>query len=311
MKFLRIIIINIILIFSIIFITDDIVARHYLKNFKTEDGKIPPKTYLIKNIRANETSLEAIGREMPKIEDVDYTKQPIVLFGCSFAYGQSIDVKDTFSYKLSQLLKIPVINRALIAGGLQQMYYQTTQDDFYNLIPNCNNVIYILIDDHFRRALIDFFYIEHDRFLLHYSLKNNNFVMNNYNNCFLNLIRSLYITRKINHKWAQIICKNEKYKQYRINLIVKYFIESRKNLEKNWGNKVKFTVIIYQNIKYQEEIKNELEKNGFNVIQTEELTDADLEKPIYKIPKDGHPTGEAWTLLTPLIIDRLKQLNVL
>ncbi len=304
-KILKIIIINIILIVLIIFITDDIVAKNYLKRCKTEYCESSKKTYLIKNFRVHEVSLEALGRKMPIIEGVDYEKQPITVFGCSFAYGQYINTEDTFEYKLSKLLKVPVINRALPAGSFQHMYYQSTQKDFYKLVPKCNNVIYIMIDDQIRRALVDFFEIHCDHYLLHYSIRNNKFVMNNYNNHFQNLIRSLYITRKINHKWAQIVLNNEKFKQLPINLTVKYFIDSRNNFEKNWGNKVKFTVIMYENIKYSDEIKKELEKNGFKVIETKELTDADLNKPPYKRTEDGHPTGIAWDLLTDKIAKRL------
>ena len=46
------------------------------------------------------------------------------------------------------------------------------------------------------------------------------------------------------------------------------------------------------------------EKDGFIVIDLNELTGQDLMKPQYKLP-DGHPNENAWNLITPAIIKRL------
>ena len=85
-----------------------------------------------------------------------------------------------------------------------------------------------------------------------------------------------------------------------------YFIETRKNLEKRWQNKINFVVIFYDFwLFHQDTLKEKLEKNDFKVIKIQELTNEDLFTDKYYSRQTLHPTEATWDLLTPKIIDAL------
>ena len=53
-----------------------------------------------------------------KPDNENFKNPPILLFGCSFAYGEYLAQNQTFSYKLSKLLNSPVYNRAIPGFGV-------------------------------------------------------------------------------------------------------------------------------------------------------------------------------------------------
>ena len=185
------IIINIIIFLIVFFTVDNLI-------YCIEQNKHPlwvsKKKYSFKNVDVYTFDLNKYGRIIanPEIIDKNYENNPIVLFGCSFAWGLNLEDKQTFAYKLSQILKRPVINRAICAGGIQHMYYQTQQKDFYKLIPYSDTVIYIRIMDHSRRMLLYSFLVYNNFQQVHYFLRNGNLIMDNYKNPFLNFFKSLY-----------------------------------------------------------------------------------------------------------------------
>ena len=72
-----------------------------------------------------------------------------------------------------------------------------------------------------------------------------------------------------------------------------------------WNNKINFYVIFYEDIKYSDMLQNKLKNNNFKVLKTSDLTNEDLDSPKYKMQDNGHPTEEAWNLLTPLILKNI------
>ena len=70
-------------------------------------------------------------------EGLNYkNKPPIIIFGCSFAHGTILlNRNQTIGSKLSKITKRPVYNRGIQGGGLADMYWQTTEDDFYKEVP--------------------------------------------------------------------------------------------------------------------------------------------------------------------------------
>lgn len=230
---------------------------------------------------------------------------PIIIFGCSFAHGQYLPKEETVSYKLAHILKRPVYNRAIPGGSFQHMYYQTKNQCFYDEVPASDTVIYIMMNDHYRRALVNFFDILDHHFILHYSIKNNNLVMADYNNPIKNLFKSLYISKLINQKYFINYISNPKNNEKLTDLTLQYFIQTRNNLEKAYEKKIKFVVVLYDNwnIKYKSLLKKKLNDCGFITVDTSEITKEDLNSEKYLMKGNNHPTSEAWDLLIPGIIE--------
>ena len=239
-KIFRIIFINFIIFFIIFFTADDLIYRYDASRRDWTN----PKKYIINNPYVHLLDVDKYGRNTPI--DFDFNnKLPVVVFGCSYAYGQNLNDNQTFTYKLSKILKRPVINRAVMAGSFQHMYYQSTKHSFYKRVPDSDEVIYIMIQDHTRRMLVYTFYVNLNTFLLHYSIKNNKLVMDNYKNYLYNFLKSLYLCKLINHKWVEYYIKNDKNADKITDLEVIYFIKTRENLEKHWKHKINFSVVIY------------------------------------------------------------------
>lgn len=242
-----------------------------------------------------------------KPSGLEYSAVPITIFGCSFAQGQFLENNQTFSYKLSKLLKRPVYNRAVNGQGFGEMYYQSELPEFYSEVPKSDTVIYVMIDDHYRRSYINTISILDRYFLLHYKVRNKELKFEDYKNPFMNFFKSLYISKYTNLMYAEKFVSKDENADKITNDALLYFTKTRENLEKKWG-KINFYVLLYGKIRFEEELTEKLEQNGFVVIKTSNLTSADLENDTkYIIENNGHPTEKAWDLLTPKIAEIIKK----
>ena len=235
-------------------------------------------------------------------------KTPITLFGCSFAFGQHLNDNQTLSYKLAQELKRPVFNRAIAGGSFQHMYLQVINDSFYEDIPFSDTVIYVMIDDHYRREMLNYFDVLNLHIHPHFLRKNNELVMEDYDNKFMNAIRSSYIVKTINHVYADKYIKNPKNAEKVTDTALLYFIESRNELKKQWKNDIKFIVILYDcwEIPYKDLLCKKLKENGFSVYSVKSFTDENLMQEKYMMQDNYHPTEAAWDLLVPSFIEKLE-----
>ncbi len=275
--------------------------------------KCPDNYYYLKDFfkensveRGNE---ESYGRSPDGLEFKN--RAPIVIFGCSFAYGHYLNYNQTFSYKLAHLLNRTVYNRAFFDEGFEFMYYQVVDKInspfFFSDVPPSDEVIYIYLPDHFRRSFLFVLDICNTWRRLHYSYKNKTFYLDNYNNKFFNLLKSFYITKLLNHLYVEKYLLSDKNIDKVTDIILQYFIYTRKILQEHWKKDIRFTVIFYTvgDDKYAMIFKKKLEENNFTVIETNELTDENLVSKEYLDIDNGHPTEKAWDLLTPLIIKKL------
>ena len=292
-----------ILIFIILFFLLDFII--YLKENSKNEWKLN-YAYVFKNPKIYSNNINDYNKEIYFASSNQKNKSPIILFGCSYAYGYNLEYNQKFGYKLSRILNRNIYNRALSASNYSFMYWQTTQDGFYKQVPPSKDVIYIFMFDHFRRSYIYTFNLFLKEFYIHYSIKDNELIFDKYENPFKNFIMSLYIV-KLSYKNYNTVTDDA----------LLYFIKSRENLEKHWKNelgKINFTVILYDTAWeppfynfYKEALRKKLKEKGFNVISTDELTNEDLTQPKYLMHNNWHPTEAAWDLLTPLIAEKIKK----
>lgn len=282
------------------------------------DQKAPPFQYLIKNPMVTFVNLKdyfngkdnvCYGR---KPIGTEYKKAaPILFFGDSYAHGQYLEPNQTFAYKLSKTLKRPVYNRAIPGASFQHMYYQVSDDfaeTFFKQVPYSDLIFFIIIDPHYERMTIfSDFGVIYNNFYLRYKFKNGKFIKDNYNNYFLNAIKSSYIIRTLNISYVKRYISNPKNADKLTDEMTAYFIETRKKLEEHWDKKSKFVVILYSYIpiRFKKELRQKLEQQDFIVIDTDDLTDVDLSSEKYMFQDNLHPKEAAWNLLTPKIIKTL------
>ncbi len=305
-KIIFILFANVIILILLLFVCDFLIYSYYYKTYDNLYDKLKFKylakvNYLI-DLKTYFNGSNNIYRGR-KPDGLEYSEnKPIVLFGCSFAHGQFLNYKQTLSYKLAHTLHRPVYNRAVPAHGIQQMYWQTSMPQFYVDVPPAKDVIFILIDDHYRRMHVHFMDILDHHFNIHYSKKHNDFVLDNTNNYLINILKSSYTFKFLNIKYSDYYVKSPKNAEKLTDEALWFFVKTRENLEKNWNEKFKFTVIILDEIKYKDILKKKLKDNNFNIVEISDLTNEDLSDSKYLAEETNHPKEEMWDLLTPLII---------
>ena len=318
LKILFIIFINILLLAVLFFSFDYYVYKQACKDFhkqhpedKTE-LKYSYETVISNYLYDLDHFFNGQGMYLGRLPDgLEYKDKPaIVVFGCSYAFGQYLNPNQTISYKLAHKLKRPVYNRGAVGWSTQHMYFQTLSDALYNDIPkNTDTVIYVMIGDHLRRSQIEHFYITDKWAYLHYKLKGDEFIQDNYNSKIANFFRALYVRKRYNHVQAQKYQTNDmKYVRRAHDIVAKFIIKSKHNMEERLGRKLNFYVLYYEpgdwRVTYRGELSMLLMKEDIKSISTLELTDEDLFSKKYMMHENWHPQEIAWDLLTPKIIER-------
>ena len=238
-------------------------------------------------------------------EGLQYSdKKPVVIFGCSYAYGYRLNDSQTLSYKLANYAKVPVYNRAWTGWGIQHMLYQSKIEKIYEQIPEPEYVIYVFLDDHIRRLYLMTFSswnILIDEQNLRYKEKDGKLIEITNNNPVLRQIKRLYFVNIIHHWYVLKHILNQKNKQNCCNFAVKHFVEAKNEMQKHWKN-TKYIVLFYDT--KNNYIKEKLEENGYMVINTSDLTTENLSSSKY-MTDDCHPKEAVWDLLIPPLSEKL------
>lgn len=237
------------------------------------------------------------------IEGVEYSeKKPIIIFGCSFAYGSDLEDNQTFSYKLSNHLKQKVYNRAYLAWSVQNMLYQAKRADFYDIVQEePDKVIYVYILGHVNRLMSEVWIFDTQIF---YKLSKNkikeSFIKSGgiFYGFFEKFVRKYYVEEIA-------LVHPEKSKIY--NLLSSVFEESQDEFKKHWKN-TKYYILVYSASDEEKKVLEGLGDKGFNVIFLQDLTSENLDSVKYQISDtDNHPNEAAWDLLTPLIAKKINE----
>lgn len=244
---------------------------------------------------------------MRKPDGLQYkNKKPVVIFGCSYAYGFALNDNQTFSYKLANILKRPVYNRAVTGNGLQLMYLQSLKKPLYRDVPKPDTVIYLMLNDHYRRMLGETFDIRDRYFYPYFAYKNGELIYDEHKNPIINFFQSSYFVKFILRNKIRYQLQDYKQENYLTDFALAYFIKTKEQIETKYNTKIKFYVVLYDVYLHSDMLKQKLLKNGFSVIDVQDLTKEDLYSSKYYSKETIHPRESVWTLLTPLIAERIK-----
>lgn len=242
----------------------------------------------------------------------DSQKQPIIIGGCSYAYGSSIKEDETFSYLLQKKSHRKVYNVSFPSHGIQHMFYKLKNYSLFKNDINPEYFIYIFIEDHVRRLYVDFFDIKDNELYFNYKIKKGKLIQPSLDEKdqinFLNYIKITYLAKKLNQFFFQNQNPDSEY-----NLLRLYLTECKKELVKHYPL-AKFVIIVYADIddhwsvkKFHTDRWTELEKDGFIIINLDKREYKYLTKGEYVAKDSVHPSAKAWEELTPMI---MKKLNI-
>lgn len=319
-KFLNIII-TVLICISIFFIFDYIQYKIIVK--KTNEQ--PAYSYLHQLFSPNYYScMSSILHNKPFEYKLKYyrkniynrrnnAKNPILVFGCSFAFGYLLDDENTFSNKLSKKTKRNVHNMSMCACGIQHMFRLLKDKIFYEYI-NKNEIstpeyaIYIYIPSHLQRISSYTFpsIIGTDGANLLYGIKNSKLVQKKpipfFHKCYTVKKLLSIIDNKNNPKLLEM-----KYKNFAI--ANELFTESKNLLKSHYPN-IKFVILRYNydladneyELPYMWDI---LKKEGFIIIDSKDLIGRIYTKKD-TVGDNFHPSEKTWDELVPKLIEELK-----
>ncbi|MBQ2644942.1 hypothetical protein IJG14_05150 [bacterium] len=322
-KLIKIFIINLTIIFTVFVIADYSIYLKLKYNYNKEHEKfltvLPPfptyiekykMGYLASSIQYFKKCGKNLGFRKFNIND-KFKKSPIIIFGCSYAYGDLLNEYQTINYKLHQLTKRNIFNFGLCACGIQHMLYIINQK-FFGFLDNQKPeyAIYIYIPSHLFRLQSKIFpMIQNNGINLQYFLDNGKLKLKNYSN---NILYNTFFLRSLYSIIDEINRKNfTQYKYKSFMLANEIFLESKRLLEQDYPG-IKFVIINFQTINDGPDYElpfffNVLEKEGFIVINTEDLIGRKFEYNTKDMAEDCcHPSESTWDTLLPLIVKKLK-----
>ena len=253
--------------------------------------------------------------------DKIYDKEPVLLLGCSYAYGQDLDEKESLSGLISKLTSRPVYNLGEIARdpAFALMLLKRFSED-NQITQKPKYIIYTYMFHHLQRLhawnYFDFYRI------------NGYIPFQKYNPLYRFYTYSYFQNRKLDNRlWYD--WDYSKHQKIFFNLI-----KDMKKISDEMNPDSEFIVLIYNDINYDlvqnlwntvknnkhkmnklfeiqesEEFKKELEKLGVTVVSTKDLIGRKMDKPEDRIqndPNHPHPSAQAWELVVPKLVERLK-----
>ncbi len=206
-------------------------------------------------------------------------KAPILLFGCSFTYGEAIKYEECISYVLSKLTNRSVYNRGILSMGIKEAYFQSQiiyimeeyikqnkKYDVVDIIKNLNfndktkeNFIKIFKDDYSREKIFENYeQIANDKEIEYvFYIFIGDHLRRLYHHLFEPTESSLRLQYRIEDK--EIVLTNTFYERYRflyiMDLIEEYYIKYNIDYDKK--------LLLWS--KYVNETKEILKKNNKNL----------------------------------------------
>ncbi len=308
----KIILVNLISVFLIYVFAEFIIYNYViLKAYMLNSRVWPLKQYMLvcnkkylDNKYTNFDKFYDTRIEFRPVSEGNSNRKPLLVFGCSFAYGASLLPEQTFTHKLSEITQRTVYNRAYSGWSVQNMLYQLRRNDFYNQIKEPEYIIYVYLNSHIQRIHSEVWMTDNQVFYKKTprGLEENKFfsAANPFYNYIIKGVHWLYCKNVFAENSAE-----KKLFQQSPSFLNLHFIESKKEAEKHWKD-TKFVVLVYSEMGCED--WKALEKEGIKVVKVKDLTSENLDELKYKISEtDAHPSELAWDVITPSLI---KLLNI-
>ena len=234
------------------------------------------------------------------IENKNSELNPILIFGCSYAYGQNIKEDETFSHHIAKYVKNPVYNFASGGWSIANTLYQTQKEPMLQqLKKEPVYVIYVYTPVQFHRMYLHVYDSGDNHLTVHYDYKNGKLKEINPSLA----LYSFYSVKKIDNAIAMYKMNSGNYIKNQ-EILTAFFKETLKEFKKYWKN-TKYYILVYENEKdsYMENIGQETE---WEIINLSEIVNIDIYNPKYTVSNtDKHPNKNAWDLITKPFLKKI------
>lgn len=224
-------------------------------------------------------------------------KRPIILFGCSFTYGNFLKDNETFGYLLSEYYDRTVYNFGVPSASPREMLYMLSNSEKYLPKIDAEYVFFVYILDHVKRLLFDTWPLENYS-RPGYKVRDKNIIF--YTQPKFS-IKRLIAYRTISQMIAEKRIANGDISAY--NLLNLFFIQSYKKIKQQYPNS-RFVILVYDENGLEN--WNQLIDNDINIIKLWDIVDVDYYTQDYQIKDDSHPNKKFWELVVPALSKKLK-----
>ena len=292
LNLLKILFFNFVVFLFFLFILEFIVYASYIKINRADIHTSIIKGFL---------SVYSDGSIEKKIKDKhfrdvvygDKKRRPVVLFGCSFTFGDQLKPEETFSYQLSKYTNTTVYNYGVSGGSPKETLYLLRYYNDINNISNPQYVIYTYIDDHINR-INRFGWVESNQELPVFTEKPNKTLK------YVN--KKNYIYKLRTFLYFNLIFAESRHWESR-DLLNIYFKEIQNEINKKFP-KSKFIILVY--IESGMENWDDLKQNNIEIIHLSDLVNINTSDVQYCISEyDSHPNAKAWKVIVPALAKKL------
>ena len=293
MKKVGIVLVNIILIIFVLIFAEIMLFKNATKDITYHEVKY--------RLEKEDLTLEKLKKysNMREPRGLNYKKSPIIIYGCSYAYGDELKDEETFSSQLSEYTKRPVYNFAMSSKGLQHALYLLKHDK--KITPEPEYVFYVFINDHYRRMFVNCNRIDNLKYLT-YKKKNNELIENVSN---FAITERFYILSSLKNQMYYFLKAPFEKQIYKLAKL--YFITIKNEIKNKYPN-AKFVILDYE-LGYscylsKDKIKD-LQKEDIDVISLNKEFKDKLSMNEYRNPKEideyRHPNAKAWSEIVEFI----------
>ena len=248
-------------------------------------------------------------------------KPPVLLIGCSYAFGQWLDEKDSLMGQIEKLTKRHVYNLSVIGQDSAVASMLLDEEDKNPKITKKPDIIIYPYMFHNLQRLTNQYYLNYYRKLGIIENQKYNFLYRSY---LFSHFKNVELQKELFYD-SDFILHQEIY----FNLLA----HIKALCDKNYPNS-RFVVLIYDDINfdlcpnlwlsvgeseyrmnklfeimYSDDFKQRMENMGIDVIHTRDLTGRVMDLPQDRIAQDPnrpHPSALAWEEITPKLTERLK-----
>jgi len=231
--------------------------------------------------------IDVVDFEFREPINIKSDKAPILIFGCSYAFGHYLNPNQNFGANLAKLTKRSVYNFGMPGASVQQFLVLLENKDF-QITPPPEYIIYVYMNDHIRRMYTKFYDSYERQYPIRYKLQNNDLILDK------DTYVSLYLYKKLNCFLSKLKAENPKYNKINMSNFSKYINKANLLIKEKFPNS-KFIIYVYE----------EEENYDWSIIENigvKVVINTDLNNVIAMKMSDGHPSAEAWKYFTPIFI---------
>lgn len=246
-----------------------------------------------------------VERRYRPVENPNSDKKSIIIFGCSYAYGDNLEDNETFSYQLGRITGQPVYNRAFSGRSPQYMLYQVLNPHFYDYIKTEPEfIIYVYYYDQLIRLFAPCHYFNsggvYSEPVMFMRKRGDEYMPDRFPS--ITSASPLIIKMKREFYQRLLYLPSNYFKS--ADILYDYFETARNAIRKKYPN-TKFVIVSYVPDIFMEIAERKLKKDGFYFFHV----DRTLIKTREFCFLDEHPSPHAWEYYTPKIVDFLDEIR--